>query len=84
MAKPSGTPTFSQPKVKVSCSWTKRTRRHNRHKAAAYQLVLDRQLGDYKLPDGWAVVLAGNLLTDKAIVNQMSSALKNRFWFICT
>lgn len=46
--------------------------------AAAYQLVLDRQLGDYKLPDGWAVVLAGNLLTDKAIVNQMSSALKNR------
>lgn len=46
--------------------------------AAAYQLVLDRKLGDYVLPDGWAIVAAGNRLTDRAIVNQMSSALKNR------
>lgn len=47
--------------------------------AAAYQLVLDRKLGDYELPPGWAMVAAGNRASDRAIVNQMSSALKNRF-----
>lgn len=47
--------------------------------AAAYQLVLDRKLGDYVLPPGWAIVAAGNRASDKAIVNQMSTALKNRF-----
>jgi hypothetical protein len=46
--------------------------------AAAYQLVLDRKLGDYTLPDGWVIITAGNRLSDRAIVNQMSSALKNR------
>lgn len=47
--------------------------------AAAYQLVLDRKLGDYELPPGWAIIAAGNRSTDRAIVNQMSTALKNRF-----
>lgn len=47
--------------------------------AAAYQLVLDRKLGDYVLPKGWSIVAAGNRVTDRAIVNQMSTALKNRF-----
>ena len=47
--------------------------------AAAYQLVLDRRLGDYVLPDGWAIIAAGNKQTDGAIVNPMSTALKNRF-----
>ena len=47
--------------------------------AAAYQLVLDRKLGDYELPNGWAIIAAGNRSTDRAIVNQMSTALKNRF-----
>ena len=47
--------------------------------AAAYQLILDRKLGDYELPEGWAMVAAGNRTTDRAIVNQMSTALKNRF-----
>jgi MoxR-like ATPase len=46
--------------------------------AAAYQLVLDRKLGDYVLPDGWAVIMAGNRQEDKAIVHRMSSALANR------
>jgi hypothetical protein len=41
--------------------------------------VLDRKLGDYVLPRGWAIVAAGNRATDRAIVNQMSTALKNRF-----
>lgn len=47
--------------------------------AAAYQLVLDRRLGDYELPAGWTIVAAGNRMRDRAIVNQMSTALKNRF-----
>lgn len=47
--------------------------------AAAYQLVLDRKLGDYQVPDGWAIVAAGNRASDRAIVNTMSTALKNRF-----
>lgn len=47
--------------------------------AAAYQLILDRKLGDYTLPKGWAQVAAGNRATDRAIVNPMSTALKNRF-----
>lgn len=46
--------------------------------AAAYQLILDRKLGDYQLPEGWAIVGAGNRAKDRAIVNQMSTALKNR------
>lgn len=46
--------------------------------AAAYQLVLDRKLGDYTLPPDWAMVAAGNRAVDRAIVNQMSTALKNR------
>jgi len=47
--------------------------------AAAYQLVLDRKLGDYELPKGWNIIAAGNRASDRAIVNQMSTALKNRF-----
>jgi hypothetical protein len=47
--------------------------------AAAYQLVLDRRLGDYILPDGWLVVAAGNRPEDRAVVKDMSSALANRF-----
>ena len=44
-----------------------------------YDEVLDRKLGDYELPPGWAMVAAGNRSTDRAIVNAMSTALKNRF-----
>jgi hypothetical protein len=47
--------------------------------AACYQLCLDRKLGDYHLPKGWAVVAAGNRMEDRAIVQKMGSALKNRF-----
>lgn len=44
---------------------------------ALFQLVLDRELGDYKLPAGWQQVAAGNV-TDVG-VSKMSSALKSRF-----
>ena len=47
--------------------------------AAAYQLVLDRRVGEYVLPKGVDVIAAGNRGTDRAIVFDMSSALRNRF-----
>jgi len=47
--------------------------------AAFYQLILDRRLGSYELPQGWDVIAAGNRLNDRAIAFSMSSALANRF-----
>ncbi|HKI82063.1 MAG TPA: MoxR family ATPase, partial [Pseudodesulfovibrio sp.] len=47
--------------------------------AACYQLVLDRRVGEYELPEGWAVVAAGNRETDRAVTHRMPSALANRF-----
>lgn len=47
---------------------------------AAYELILDRKIGDfYKVPDGWYIASAGNLTTDRAVAMTMSSALSNRF-----
>jgi hypothetical protein len=46
---------------------------------AALQLVLDRRLGNYVLPDGWLVAAAGNGAEDRAHVFELSSALNNRF-----
>jgi hypothetical protein len=45
----------------------------------AMQLVLDRRVGDYTVPDGWFIVAAGNRVEDRAAVNQMPAPLANRF-----
>jgi hypothetical protein len=47
--------------------------------ASMYQLTLDRAIGEYKLPDGWYVVGAGNRIEDRAVSYRMPSALANRF-----
>ena len=47
--------------------------------AAAYQLILDRRLGDYRVPEGWAIVAAGNRQGDRGLVYQMPAPLANRF-----
>lgn len=47
--------------------------------AAAYQLILDRKIGEYTLPDGWAIVAAGNRESDRGVVFRMASPLANRF-----
>jgi DNA polymerase III delta prime subunit len=47
--------------------------------SAASSLVLDRRIGEYVLPDGWAVIAAGNRETDRAATNKMPSHLANRF-----
>lgn len=45
---------------------------------AAYKLILDRMVGLHKLHPNVAIVAAGNLETDGAIVNPMSTALASR------
>ena len=47
--------------------------------AAAYQLILNRRVGDYELPPGWSIVAAGNRTGDRAVVHEMPSPLANRF-----
>ena len=47
--------------------------------AACYQLVLDRRLGEYRLPEGWSIVAAGNRESDRSVTHRMPSALANRF-----
>ncbi len=46
--------------------------------AACYQLVLDRRIGEYVLPEGWTVVAAGNNERDKSVTHRMPTALANR------
>jgi predicted metal-dependent peptidase len=47
--------------------------------AIAQQLVLDRRVGSYVLPDGWFVWAAGNRKSDRAAVFDMPAPLANRF-----
>jgi len=47
--------------------------------AAAYQLVLNRRVGTYKLPDNVLIVAAGNRETDKGVTYRMPAPLANRF-----
>jgi len=47
--------------------------------AAAYQLILDRRLGAYEIPDGWAIFAAGNRQGDRGVTYTMPAPLANRF-----
>ena len=47
--------------------------------AAAYQLVLNRKVGTYKLPDNVLIVSAGNREADKGVTYRMPAPLANRF-----
>ena len=46
--------------------------------AAAYQLVLDRKVGEHQLPNNCFVFTAGNRVTDKSVAYRMPKALANR------
>jgi hypothetical protein len=46
--------------------------------AAAYQITLDRVVGEHKLPDNCIVIAAGNRTTDKSVAFKMPKALANR------
>jgi MoxR-like ATPase len=47
--------------------------------AGCYQLVLDRKLGEYRLPDGWVVIAAGNPASERGVHFSMPRPLRNRF-----
>jgi len=47
--------------------------------AAGYQLILNRQVGKYKLPDNVVIVAAGNRESDKGVTYRMPMPLANRF-----
>lgn len=47
--------------------------------ASAYQLILDRRLGEYTVPSGWAIFAAGNRQGDRGVTFSMPAPLANRF-----
>ena len=46
--------------------------------AAAYQITLDRVVGEHRLPENCIVIAAGNRTTDKSVAFKMPKALANR------
>jgi hypothetical protein len=50
--------------------------------AAGYQLVLNRRVGKYRLPDNVVIVAAGNRESDKGVTYRMPMPLANRFLHI--
>ncbi len=46
--------------------------------AAAYQITLDRTIGEHRLPENCIVIAAGNRTTDKSVSYSMPKALCNR------
>ena len=47
--------------------------------AAAYQLTLDKKVGQYEVPDGWLIIAAGNRASDRGVTYNIPSPLANRF-----
>jgi hypothetical protein len=47
---------------------------------SAYSLILDRRVGKYQLPDGWAVIAAGNASFHGAVSHDMGTALADRMF----
>ena len=50
--------------------------------ASAYQITLDRTVGEHELPDNCIVFLAGNRTSDRSVSNKMPKALSNRLMHI--
>jgi hypothetical protein len=46
---------------------------------ALFQLIRDRQIGEYKLPDSTIILAAGNRVSDRVGANKINGALANRF-----
>ena len=46
--------------------------------AAAYQITLDRTVGEHRLPENTIIIAAGNRITDKSVAFRMPNALANR------
>lgn len=46
--------------------------------AAAYQITLDRMIGEHRLPENCIMIAAGNRITDRSVAYQMPKAPANR------
>ncbi len=46
--------------------------------AAAYQICLDKTIGEHKLPENCLVIAAGNRTSDRSVAYRMPNALANR------
>ncbi len=46
--------------------------------AAAYRIILDKEVGEHKLHEKVFMMAAGNLKSDKAIVNRIGTAMQSR------
>ena len=46
--------------------------------AAAYQITLDKKVGEHKLPTNTIVIAAGNRVSDRSVAFKMPKALSNR------
>tara|TARA_R110002153_G_scaffold134404_1_gene283723 strand:+ start:137 stop:1150 length:1014 start_codon:yes stop_codon:yes gene_type:complete len=46
---------------------------------ALFQLIRDRRIGEYKLPDSTIILAAGNRVSDRVGANKINGALANRF-----
>ena len=51
-----------------------------RLQTSAYSLILDRRVGEYRLPDGWMIVAAGNAAHHGAVSHDMGTALADRLF----
>jgi len=47
--------------------------------AATYQMILNRRIGNYQLPEQCAIIAAGNRLKDQGVSYKMPTPLRNRF-----
>jgi len=56
------------------------TAAEQRLQISAYSLILDRRVGHYRLPDGWAVIAAGNASFHGAVAHDMGTALADRMF----
>ena len=53
-----------------------------RLQVSAYSLILDRRAGNYRLPEGWMVVAAGNASFHGAVSHDMGTALADRMFHL--
>lgn len=51
-------------------------------KNVAAMLVLERRIGEYRVPAGWWIAAAGNRMKDAAGTTPLPTHLSNRFWHI--
>lgn len=56
------------------------TAAEQRLQISAYSLILDRRVGNYRLPDGWQIVAAGNAAFHGAVSHDMGTALADRMF----